>query len=52
MLDATSKGRAEIPNVVVATASKALGEYYYSHTRLNTLFTESIGRHISVIGVE
>ena len=32
--------RAEIPNSVIGAVAEVLGSYYYSHTRLNTLFME------------
>jgi len=33
--------RIEIPNSVIGAVADILGSYYYSHTRLNTLFMES-----------
>lgn len=33
--------RIEIPNSVIGAVAEVLGGYYYSHTRLNTLFMEN-----------
>lgn len=33
--------RVEIPNSVIGAVSEVLGAYYYSHSRLNSLFMES-----------
>lgn len=40
-LDSTFMDRIEIPNSVIGTVAEVLGSYYYSHTRLNTLFMEN-----------
>ncbi len=33
--------RNTIPNPVVAVVAEVLGQHYYSHSRLNTLFMEA-----------
>ena len=33
--------RRTIPNPVVAVVAEVLGEHYYSHSKLNTLFMEA-----------
>jgi hypothetical protein len=33
--------RQTIPNPVIAVVAEVLGEHYYSHSKLNTLFMEA-----------